>query len=503
MIGKIQKFINKILENNKLFWATLIAIFFLCRLATWFYPVNSDHWLFYYIGKNFSEGGILYIGAWDHKPPLIFVFNAIMHLLFGGNLILHRIFLTILTIFDIYLFYKLLQILVQKINQIYTDKIVKIGLILYIFFRNLSQFTSSGNNTENLGIIFLLLMFLSYLKFQEKKKWIYLFASGINLSILFYLKGNFIILSLPIVVGILTTSYKNIKRLILNTLIFALPLILQTALWLLYFYFHNALYDFFVGAYLFSSKYLRSTWAGNVSPHFIFIIILLPFFVPLLIFIVKFLKDYRLVVKEENYRFLFFLLLANLILGTAMGAFYPYYFLILLPGFILIILYSGNIFLEIKNKKNLLIVAILFLGMLLSFVISTKQFYNYFSGEARKEAVEFQAIGNYIKNNTGKDDKIIVYTYGATLYRLSERDSASRFVSASVLLLDEREGYGFNFSQTYIDEIEENKPKYCVFPKSEDDLYMQNKKIANYIQENFTEEKSFDEFIVLKNKALK
>lgn len=500
MIGKIQKFINKILEDNKLFWTILILIFIFCRLATWFYPVNSDHWLFYYIGKIFSEGGILYVGAWDHKPPLIFVFNAIIHLLFGGNLILHRIFLTILTIFDIYLFYKLLQIFARRFSQKYPRKIIKIGLILYVFFRNLSQFTSSGNNTENLGIIFLLLMFLSYFKFREKKKWIYLFASGVNLSILFYLKGNFILLSLPIAVGILVQNYRDIKKLIQNTLIFSLPLILQTALWLLYFYSHNALYDFYVGAFLFSSKYLRSTWAGNVSPHFIFIIILLPFFVPLLIFIVKFLKDYGLIAKDENYRFLFFLLLACLILGAAMGAFYPYYFLILLPGFILVILYSGNIFLGLENKKNLLIVFVLLLGMLFSFIFSTKQFYNYFSGEAREEAIEFQEIGDYIKNNTNKDDKIIAYTYGATLYRLAERDSASRFVSASVLLLDEREGYGFNFSQTFIDEIEKNKPKYCVFPKSEEGLYRQNKKIVNYIQENFTEEKVFEEFVVLKNK---
>ncbi len=500
MIAKIQKISNKILEDNKLFWTILIAIFALCRLATWFYPINSDHWLFYYMGKNFSEGGILYIGAWDHKPPLIFIFNAIMHLLFSGNLILHRIFLTILTIFDIYLFYKLLQIIVKKINQIYTDKIVKIGLVLYVVFRNLSQFTSSGNNTENFGIIFLLLMFISYFKFKEGKRPFYLLLSGINLSILFFLKGNFILLSLPIAVDILVAHHKDIKKLILNSFIFSLPLILQTVFWLLYFNFHNALYDFYVGAYLFSSKYLKSTWAGNVSPHLKFIIILLPFLIPLLIFIAKFLKDYKLISKNENYRFLFFLLLANMIFGFMLGAFYPYYFLILLPGFILIILYSGKIFLELKERKNLLITAILFFGILFSFIFSTKQFYNYFSGPAKKETVEFQEIGDYIKNNTNQEDKIIAYTYGATLYRLSERDSASRFISASVLLLDEREGYGFNFSQIYIDEIKENKPKYCIFPKSEDDLYMQNKKIVDYIQGNFIEEKAFDEFVVLKNK---
>ncbi len=372
---------------------------------------------------------------------------------------------------------------------------------MYVFWRNLSQFTSSGNNTENFGIIFVLLMFLGFFKYRETKKWNYLFLSGLSLSILFYLKGNFVLLSLPIVVELLIQNYKTIKKLVLNFFIFGFPLALHSAFWVLYFYSKGALNDFWIGAFLFSSKYLKSTWLGDVSPHAIFILILLPLLIPVAIFAVKFLKDYKPALKDENYRFLFSLFVASLILAAGMGAFYPYYFLILLPSFILIILYSYSKFLKAKNKNYYLAIAILLLGMFSSFIISQKQLYNYFTGTTKREITGFQAIGDYIKNNTKKNDKIIVYTYGATLYRLAERNSASRFVSASVLLLDEREGYGFNFSQTFIDEIKKNKPKYCVFPKSEDDLYMQNKKIVNYIKENFTEEKVFDEFVVLKNKV--
>lgn len=361
-------------------------------------------------------------------------------------------------------------------------------------------------------------MFLCFFKFQETKKSIYLFLGGLNLSLLFFLKGNFILLGLPIVVELILQNYhirhtasceiselkfrnyKNIKRLILDPLIFTFPLILQTIFWFAYFYLHHALGDFLLASFLFSSKYLKSAWQGRVSPHLIFILILLPLFIPLGIFIMKFLKDYRIIFKKQILRFLFFLLLSSLILGFGMGSFYPYYFLVLLPGFILIMLYSSDVFFEIKKRRNILILIILLLGMFSSFIISYKQFYNYFSGPAKKETLEFQAIASYIKERTTKEDKIIAYTYGATFYRLTERDSASRFVSASILLLDEREGYGFNLSQIFIDEIEKNKPKYLIFSQKEDDFYLQNKKIVNYIKENFIEEKAFDEFAILKNK---
>ncbi|PIX98917.1 hypothetical protein COZ22_03860, partial [bacterium (Candidatus Howlettbacteria) CG_4_10_14_3_um_filter_37_10] len=202
----------KIVTNNNFFWSILVLLFIVSRLATWFYPYDSDHWIFYYVGKMFAEGGVLYISAWDHKPPIIFVINAIMHLILSDNIIFHRILFTLFAIFDCFLFYRLALIITKKINTKEFTYLSRISLLFYVFFRNLSQFTSSGNNTENFGLTFLLLMVLSYFSYLNNKKSRYLLASGFCFSILFFLKGNFALFSLPIILNIIISNLKTLKR---------------------------------------------------------------------------------------------------------------------------------------------------------------------------------------------------------------------------------------------------------------------------------------------------
>jgi len=515
MKKKLSAIFNTILDRPVYFFILLVLVFAISRLATWFYPINSDHFIFYYVGKIFAQGGTLYVAAWDHKPPMIFVFNAFLYFLFGGSLVWHRIFLTVLTILDIYLFYKLAQIVIGKLGFDKNNHLLKIVLILYVFFRNLSQFTSSGNNTENFGLIFLLLMYLSFFWFLQKYNRWFLVLLGACLSVLFFLKGTFALLALPIAVE-LVLSKRGFKNIVLDFLAIALPFLLHILVWVWYFWAHNAVGDFIIATFTFSSKYLKSTWAGHVSPQGIFILILLPLLVPLFIFIIRFLKDIRLIKKSQIYRFLFFALLADLIIAAMMGAFYAYYFLIFFPIFMLIIIYYREIFAKTveeksneilrsaqndKNKKSLML-GILILGMILSLGISYKQFYNQFWGSSHLEQEEFIQIVNYVKDHSNKNDKITVYTYGATLYWLADRDAGSRFVSASVLLLDERENYGFNLSDTYISDLEKSRPKYAVLPRDPDDLYYQNRKITDYLQSNFVSQKTFDNFIVARNKNI-
>lgn len=497
---KVQDYFNKFLESKRVFWIFLVLVFVVVRIAVWFYPYDSDHWIFYYVGKAIASGKLLYVDAWDHKPPLIFEFNAFMHLVLGGSLILHRIFLTVLTLLDIFLFYKLTNIFTKEFFARNAEKVAKIALLLYVFWRSLAQFASSGNNTENLGLIFLLLMFLTFFRFYKDKKLTNLFFSGICLSVLFYLKPNFSLLSIPILIEIFLMSYKSIKKFIVNYFVFGVPFLLQTAFWVFYFNSQNALKDFWIASFAFSSAYAKSAWGGNVSPQSIFIFIMLPLLVPLAIFTVNFLKDFKKIKTNMFYRFLLFALLSALFIGFGIGSFYPYYFLISMPIFVLIFAYGGEIFLKIAKPKNLIITLVLLGGMAVSFAMSSKQLLNSFSGPVKGELNEYQQIANYVKANSDKNDKIVAYTYGAVLYRMAERDSGSRFISASVLLLDERDNYGFNLSQIFINDLEKSKPKYWIISKDEDSLYYQNKKIVLYILNNYTPEQEFENYTIWKNK---
>src|SRR5690606_800577 len=116
----------------------------------------------YYVGQNWIvDGGSLYVDAWDHKPPMIFLLNGVMALLLGDNIVLHRIWLTAFAVLDSWLFYLLArQVLPRMLDAVHSgiDRTVavRLALLLYVFLRNLSQFTSSGNNTENYGIVLVL-----------------------------------------------------------------------------------------------------------------------------------------------------------------------------------------------------------------------------------------------------------------------------------------------------------------------------------------------------------
>ena len=505
MLDKLKMVAIKTLNNPLKFWLIVILVYILSRVATWGYPFDSDHWIFYYVGKIWAEGGNLYIDAWDHKPPLIFLFNGFMHLIFGGSVILHRIWLTILSFVDIFLFYKILKIVIPKLlNKVKSlDKselAIKVGLILYVFLRNLSQFTSSGNNTENYGLIFLLLMWLSHLSFRKDGKWWKMLLSGLFCSVLFFLKGNFILLGLPIGFILLLDNLKAIKKFFGYGLIFAAPIIAHAGVWFYYFYSKGSLEDFLIATFKFSAKYSGSAWSGNLSNNIMLLLVTLVLIAPALIFFIFYLKDLKDNFKNKEYIFVGLSFLAGLGLTFGVGSFYSYYFEIIMPVIVLVIVYVLFNLSKFKKIWQILLVILLATSLLFSYGISLKQLYNSLSGPVRIDAEQYQEVANYVKDNSSINDKVFCYDYGAVFYRLSDRDSGSRFISASVLLLEYRDNYGFNFNKIFMQDMEKNKTKYIVTYSDRESLYYENKPLVDYFDKNYELDKKFDTFEVLKKK---
>lgn len=487
---------KKFILDNRFFWIALILIFVASRIATWFYPFDSDHWIFFYVGKFLAMGKTIYLDAWDHKPPMGFLINSIMYWIFGANIIWHRIFLTALTIIQTLIFYKFAKLIIKTENKDNDNYLVRLSVLFFVLMSNLSQFTSSGNNTENFAILFLLIAY--YVYFIGKDKIINLILSGLFISIIILLKPTFMLLALPILIDLLINR-KTWQEFIKNILIFSLPILLHLGFWICYFSQKNALGEFWIAAVSFNSKYAQVAWQNHVSQRGIFLAIISPFLLFYLVVLIPYFQNIKKSFENSNVRFLLLTALLTLSLALMNGTFYPYYFLLAI--FPLAILVANNIFLDfIKNKKILF--GILILCVIANVAISYKEFYNYFRGTTHLENIENQEIFNYIKSNSDKDDTIIAYTYGATFYIMSDRNSGSRYISASHLLLDEREKFGFNITDKFISDIKKSKPKYCIFPKSPDSLYLQNKKAASYLLANFTLEKEFDTYKILRNKNI-
>jgi hypothetical protein len=133
-----------------------------------------------------------------------------------------------------------------------------------------------------------------------------------------------------------------------------------------------------------------------------------------------------------------------------------------------------------------------FIGTLaVNYAISTRQLLNSFTGAAQQEAVFYGEAANFVRENTSPDDRVFAYDYGATFYQLAERNSASRYISASHLLLDYRDGFGFGLNETFVREMEESEAPYIVVNDDSRDLYFTNEPVAQYLLEHYAPVKRF------------
>lgn len=499
------KFVEFFTGSPLRFWITVVVVFTLGRLATWGYPYDSDHWIFYYVGHNWIvDGGQLYVDAWDHKPPLIFLYNGVMAALFGDNIVLHRLWFTLFAVVDTWLFYRIITrfmpALLSTIGSVVNPtRAIQLTLITYVFLRNLSQFASNGNTTENLGLVFLLAMILCYLKFADNRAWGWIALSGFFAANLFWVKGNLILLGGVIGLMVLIHGWKK-PRLFLHVVAFIAPIILVSALWLGYFASQGTFQDFMVASFSFSAKYASSAWAGKVSANIVLILITAAMLIPALIFFVLFLKDAKKLYRVQAYQITGLSFLVGLALIGAVGSFYSYYLLIIMP-FITIVMMYGMFQLGTLKKALRVIVALVFIAtIVINGVISLRFLANNFTGITKQEASEFTAAAQYVNEHTDPVDRIIAYDYGATFYELAGRQSASRFISASHLLLDTRDNFGFGFDEIFLSEVETAQAPYIVINDRSKDLYYTNKPVADYIEKNYVPVEKFGQIEVLERK---
>lgn len=503
---KLKQTLRAVIDHPVLFWVIAVILYCAARVATWGYPYDSDHWIFYYVGKIWGEGGLLYVAAWDHKPPLIFLFNAWMSLITGDNIILHRIWLTCLSVATALLFYGLAKRVIPQLlalharhgdNPARAHFLARVALLVFIFLTNLSQFTSSGNNTENYGLFFLVGMWYMYYLYSERRRWWYLLLAGIGLSCLFFLKGTFILFGLPIVILLIVRHRRSLGACIGHLALFGVSVVAQGAWWMWYFTQQGTLSDFFVASFGFSAKYAGSAWQGGVSNEPILTLETFLIIIPAVIAGIIMLRDIKKGLRNEGYIMLGTSLALGLLVVLSVGSFYPYYLQIIMPFVTLVFVYAtvrlGSM--RIGYRRMLIASAVLLCAFF--YAVSSKQLLNNFTGSAAREADEYQQVADYVRSHTQPGDEVFDNSYGATFYQLAGRDSGSRFVSASVLLLDYRDHYGYDLDSVFIRDMERNQTVYVVTTKGTS-LYAKNAPVTKYLETHYHLEKQFTTFDVLR-----
>lgn len=497
------RFVVALTTKPALFWGALVLVFVVARLATWGFPYDSDHWIFYYVGRNWLvEGGDLYVDAWDHKPPMIFLMNGIMAALFGGDIVLHRIWLTAFAVLDAWLFYllakRVLPTLLAKVGS-GIDPVVatRLALLTYVFVRNLSQFTNSGNNTEAYGVVLVLLLTLAFLRFTSSGQWWWLSLAGLACGVLFWFKGNFLIFGALIGVLLLVHGWRRPARLALHVLAYIVPIIAVSLGWFAYFAMRGTFADFWLASFTFSAKYASSAWGGSVSSNIWLFITTAALLIPALLLFLIYLRDIRAQWRGIEYQLVGVLFLSGIVLIGAVGSFYSYYLLITMPFTVLVIMYGMLRLSSLGRVLRTFIIVGFVATLAVNYAFSTRQLLNSFTGDAHRDALEQQQAADYVREHTKPGDRIFANDYGATFYQLADRRSASRFISSSVLLLDYRDGFGFGFNDIFIREMEEHQAPYVIVGEGTAELYATNTPLNEYFAEHFEEVAAFGDTLVL------
>ncbi|MEK9176526.1 MAG: glycosyltransferase family 39 protein [Patescibacteria group bacterium] len=422
------------LEKSKSIWFLLFIsfAFFLLRWPSLFEPYwYGDEGIYQAVGLLIRSGAPLYSGAWDNKPPLLYLLYA----LFNSDQFLIRFVSLIFGIVSIWVFYLLAKRLFHNSN-----KIAIATTTIYSFGFGTRMVEGNIANAENFMILPILVS--AYFVFATdyfKRIWQYktYFLAGLILSLAFLTKIVAAFDFLAFGVFLFIDPGKSLKE---NFFKKAFPFVIgftaPVILTMSYFLLTNNFKDF-LDAFIFSN--VGYVGYGN---NFLIPQGLLYFKAFLLISFSGILYLKR---RDISKNVLFITLWFAFSLFNAFFSQRPYthYLLVLLPSFCLMI----GVILSEKRERIFtllfLIVALIIVfnkfslqGKLIPYYINLLSFCS-----GKIDVTEYQSyfdhntprdyeLARYIRMNTDKEDSFFIWGNNAQVYKLANKTPLMRYTVA-------------------------------------------------------------------------
>lgn len=426
----------KKLEQSRSFWflSIISVLFFLLRLPSLFEPYwYGDEGIYQALGLLVRNGANLYSGAWDNKPPLLYLIYA----LFNADQFWTRLASLVIGLFSIWAFYFLAKKIFAQI------KIPEIVTGIYTFLFGIRLLEGNIANAENFMLFPIILSALLIYRLQSEKKekqFAMYFFSGLLLGIAFLLKivAVFDLLAFFSFIFIINVdSFKNLFKTIIKYLIplsigFAIPILLTTS----YFLFTNSFKDFYTAILSSNVGYVGYGNKLIIPQGFL----ILKSGVLGLFILALYIKNKRI---PRNILFILIWLAFSLFNALFSQRPYTHYLLVLLPSFCLLL----GIVLSGKKRTILglitLVIVLIFIannfnlrGRLLDYYInyasfttgakSISDYQKFFDGNAPRD----YEIASYIKSNTKQNETIFIWGNNAQVYKISDKTPLSRYVVA-------------------------------------------------------------------------
>ncbi len=464
----------KKLKSNIVIITIFLIISILILMQSPLNPIHgniakSDSTVFIYCGNAIRDGKIIYKDVFDHKGPILYLIEVIGLSITNGNTVGIWLIEVLFMLSNLCLLY--------KISKLFSNNKIINVLASIISLIPILEFLNKGNFTEEYAlpfIIYALYVFIKYLK-NNYVRYIEIFLNAVCMGIVLMLRPNMIavwIVFIPVMIFLYIRD-KKFKELGKTVLIYLGGILTVLLPIILYFVVNNAISDFLYCFIEFNFKYTKFQGQdeGVVKT-------LISFFnhtkFNVLCVIILIANVVRLGRKKQKYfeQIIYIVyFIVTLILISVSGQKYLHYAMILIPFYIVPITQIMEFLLNIENKKIKIFSYVIY-GLLIV-LISIKSI-NHQVNEIKKlytKEEKVEEIVSWIKENTEKDDNVLILMNDCMIYNYSERKYDGKYIYQTPIFAVDRK-----LVEELMIEIEENKPKIIVFP----DIYSTFESMKNY-----------------------
>lgn len=458
-------------------WLIVVLVsVLLLRLPSFFEPYyDGDEGVYYLLGQTIQRGAVLYRDIWDNKTPLLYFLYAI-----NPTLLWAKLTATI-------------SVLGTCLGVYFLARKLKVNPFLPALLTGaLLSFPALAGNTANAELYFTLpIVWGAYLVWERK----WPVSIGLLLAIAFNLK----VPALFDFLGIFLAAF-ILRREIKFYLPIAVVFIGVFLAFIGYFYYHQALSDFWTAAFTQNSTYV-SLWSGPLGKLGNPLVARgLALLAALSFFFILYVKNKI----SKELLFLFYWLGFSIYAALLSGRPYPHYFLQIVPPATLFLLYT------LAKYRIIFVISPVFAFLLVkSFgeIPSPVQKLGYYQNfldyiSERKSRDDYQLyfgqdnvwayqMAAYIKQNTKPNEPIFIWGENDYPYILSGRPPAAKFIRAHHLTTVDPKNYDLTAAR-----LAKFQPKYIFIARPVQFPFPQ---LEVFVAQNYRQVTTFGHFYVYKS----
>ena len=445
-----------------------LNIIYSIQFSPLFDALGYDNEIFQYIGMLITKGGIPYKDVFDHKPPVIYLVNALCYKIYPGSE---------WPVFSFYLFLNIfssLMIFKRAIQLKGSYKIAIFLTLIFIVLMNNFRIIGTYNLTRQLTVhefVFFLYFYTSQLKFKSK-----FVLFGILSVLIFFTQQNEVLCLFPFIGYQLLSDTKNIYK-NFNFLILG-SICLFVGFLSLFLFWHN-LSEFISQNFLFNiGRYISK------EPFYthVFIIFKLIFRLSIRVWAIPILLGlFGLIVLKTKFKKITIVFLISLLLEllscSLSGRPYAHYLLMFIPIFLFyfILEESNNNFIKIVLPFYVYIV-------IFSFVVDSYKHYKIWKNY---DVPIIQIIDDLKSDKLKISNTNKLYSFDASFLRLNYELG---YLAPSNIVYSH-----FNDTSTnkqLLNDLLLNKPTFIL---QKDSNFISDKKILNFLSSNYDRTNAFQD----------